>query len=106
MLHIRPCLIHKGGMRGKHLGKGLFQVHFFLGGWFAHSGWWHVVLIGPPSITLIILIITPPLALILVLIVVVTPQTPGVIYVYLLLNFEYYVPFFFHFVNSNCEHCS
>ena len=52
--------------------KGLFQVHLFLGRWFAHSGWWHVVLIVPPSITLTvltILIITPPLALILVLIV-------------------------------------
>ena len=73
MLHIHLCLIHKGGMRGEHLRKGLFQVHLFLGGWFAHSGWWHVVLIVPPSITLTILtilIITPPLALILVLIVV------------------------------------
>ena len=73
MLHIRLCLIHKGSMRGKHLRKGLFQVHIFLGKWFAHSGWWHVGLIVPPSITLtalIILIITPPLALILVLIVV------------------------------------
>ena len=29
MLHIRLCLIHKGGMRGKHLCKGLFQVHLF-----------------------------------------------------------------------------
>ena len=70
MLHIRLCLIHKGGMRGKHLGKGLFQVHLFLGRWFAHSGWWHVVLIVPPSIALIVLTITPPLALILVLVVV------------------------------------
>ena len=73
MLHIRLCLIHKGGMRGEHLHKGLFQVHLFLGRWFAHSGWWHVVLIVPPSITLIvltILIITPPLTLNLVLIVV------------------------------------
>ena len=73
MLHIRLGLIHKGGMRGEHLHKGLFQVHFFLCGWFTHSGWWHVVLIVSPSITLIaliILIITPPLALILVLIVV------------------------------------
>ena len=54
-------------MRGKHSSQP------FLGRWFAHSGWWHVVLIVPPSITLtvlIILIITPPLALILVLIVV------------------------------------
>ena len=60
-------------MRGKHLLKGLFQVNLFLGRWFAHSGWWHVVLIVPPSIKLIVLIIiiiTPPLALILVLIVV------------------------------------
>ena len=71
MLHIRLCLIHKGGMRGEHLRKGLFQVHFFLGRWFAHSRWWHVVLIVPPSITLIVLTTTPPLALILVLIVVV-----------------------------------
>ena len=73
MLHIRLCLIHKGGMRGEHLRKGLFQVHLFLERWFAHLGWWHVVLIVPPSITLTvltILIITPPLALILVLIVV------------------------------------
>ena len=73
MLHIRFCLIHKGSLQGKHLHKGLFQVHLFLGRWFAHSGWWHVGLIVPPSITLtalIILIITPPLALILVLIVV------------------------------------
>ena len=38
--------------------------------------------------------------------IVVTPQTPGVIYVNLLLNFEYYVPFCFHFVNSNYEHYS
>ena len=37
-------------MKGKHLGKGLFQVHFLLGGWFTHSRWWHVVLIVPPSI--------------------------------------------------------
>ena len=67
------CLIHKSIVRGKHLHKGLFQVHFFLKRWFAHSGWWHVVLIVPPSITLTvlnILIIPPPLALILVLIVV------------------------------------
>ena len=73
MLHIRFRLIHKGGMRGEHFLKGLFQVHLFLGRWFAYSGWWHVVLIVPPSITLTvltILIITPPLALILVLIVV------------------------------------
>ena len=73
MLHIHLCLIHKGGMRGEHLRKGLFQVHFFLRRWFAHSGWWHVVLIISPSVTLIdliILISTPPLALILVLIVV------------------------------------
>ena len=73
MLHICLCLIHKSCMQGEHLCKGLFQVHLFLGRWFAHSGWWHVVLIVPPSITLtalIILIITPPLALILVLIVV------------------------------------
>ena len=72
MLHIRLCLIHKGGMRGKHLRKGLFQVHLFLGRWFAHMGWWHVVLIVPLSITLtalIILVSTPPLALILVLVV-------------------------------------
>ena len=76
MLHIRLCLIHKGGMRGEHLSKGLFQVHLFLGRWFAHSGWWHVVLVVPPSITLIaliILIIMPPLAWILVLVVVVAP---------------------------------
>ena len=73
MLHIRLCLIHKGDMRGEHLLKGLFQVHLFLGRWFAHLRWWRVVLIVPLSITLIaliILIITPPLALILVLIVV------------------------------------
>ena len=73
MLHIRLCLIHKGGMRGEHLHKGLFQVYLFLGRGFAYSGWWHVVLIVPPSITLTvlnILSITPPLALILVLIVV------------------------------------
>ena len=73
MLHIRLCLIHKGSMRGKHLGKGLLQVHLFHERWFAHSGWWHVVLIVPPSITLIaltILIIAQPLALILILIVV------------------------------------
>ena len=73
MLHIRLCLIHKGGILGEHLHKGLFQVHFFIGRWFAHSGWWHVVLTVPPSITLIalvVLIITPTLALILVLIVV------------------------------------
>ena len=73
MLHIRLCLIHKGSVRGKHLRKDLFQVHLFLERWFARSGWWHVVLIIPPSITLTvltILIITPPLALILVLIVV------------------------------------
>ena len=60
-------------MRGENLRKGLFQVHLFLGRWFTHSEWWHVVLIVPPSITLIaliILIITPPLALILVFIVV------------------------------------
>ena len=74
MLHIRLCIIHKGGMRGEHLCKGLFQVHFFLYGWFTHSRWWHVVLIVPPSITLIalvVLIIKPTLALIMVLIVVV-----------------------------------
>ena len=73
MLHIRLCLIHKGGMRGKYLRKGLFQVHLFLKRWFAHSGWWHVVLIVPSSITVIaltILIIVPPLALILIPIVV------------------------------------
>ena len=73
MLHIRLCLIHKGGMRGKNLRKGLFQVHIFLGRWVAHSGWRHVVLIVPPSINLIaltILIIVPPLALILIMIVV------------------------------------
>ena len=73
MLHIFLCLIHKGGMRGEHLRKALFQVHLFLERWFAYSGWWRVVLIVPPSITLIaliILIITPPLALILVLIVI------------------------------------
>ena len=29
MLHVRLCLIHKGSMRGEHLRKGLFQVHFF-----------------------------------------------------------------------------
>ena len=29
MLHILLCLIHKGGMRGENLCKGLFQVHFF-----------------------------------------------------------------------------
>ena len=72
MLHIRLCLIHKGGMGGKHLRMGLFQVHFFLGRWFARSGWWHVVLVVPSSITLIslvVLISTPILALILVLIV-------------------------------------
>ena len=69
MLHIRLCLIHKGGMRGKHLRKGLFQVNLFLGRWLAHSGWWHVVLIVPPSIALIVLTNTPPLALILVLVV-------------------------------------
>ena len=71
MLHIHLRLIHKGSVRGKHLRKGLFQVHCFLERWFAHSGWWHVVLIVPPSITLTvltILIITPPLALMLVLI--------------------------------------
>ena len=74
MLHIRLCLIHKGSVRGKHFRKGLFQVHLFLERWFARSGWWHVILIVPPSITLTvmtIMIITPPLALILVLIVVV-----------------------------------
>ena len=73
MLHIRLCLIHKGSVRGKHLRKGLFQVHLFLRRWFARSGWWHVFFIVPPSITLTvltILTITPPLALILVLIVV------------------------------------
>ena len=73
MLHISLCLIHKSGMRCKHLRKGLFQVYFFLGRGFAYSGWWHVVLIVPPSITLTVLTIlsiTPPLALILVLIVV------------------------------------
>ena len=73
MLHIRLCLIHKGSVRGEHLRKGLFQVHLFLGRWFARSGWWHVVMIIPPTITLTVLtimIITPPLALILVLIVV------------------------------------
>ena len=82
MLHIRLYLIHKGGMRGEHLRKGLFQVHLFLGRWFAHSEWWRVVQIVPPSITLItliILIITPPLALILVLIVV-TPILDHVTY--------------------------
>ena len=60
-------------MRGKHLRKGLFQVHLFLRRWFAYWGWWHVVLVVPPSITLTVLTIlsiTPPLALILVLIVV------------------------------------
>ena len=73
MLHIRLCLIHKGGMRGEHLREGLFQVHLFLGRWFAYSGWWHVVLIVPSSITLTVLTIlsiTLHLALILVLIVV------------------------------------
>ena len=75
MLHIRLRLIHKGSVRCKHLRKGLFQVHLFLRRWFTHSGWWHVVLIVPPSITLTVLIIlilinTPPLPLILVLIVV------------------------------------
>ena len=75
MLHIRLRLIHKGNVRCKHLCKGLFQVHLFLRRWFARSGWWHVVLIVPPSInltvlTILILIITPPLALILVLLVV------------------------------------
>ena len=72
MLHICLCLIHKGGMQGEHLRKGLFQVHFFLYGWFTHSRWWHVVLIVPPSITLIALVIlirAPILALISVLIV-------------------------------------
>ena len=72
MLHILLCLIHKGGMRGENLCKGLFQVHFFFCGWFTHLGWWYVVLIVPPSITpiaLVVLIITPTLALILVLIV-------------------------------------
>ena len=29
MLHIRLCLIHKGGMRGKHLRKGLFPSQPF-----------------------------------------------------------------------------
>ena len=38
MLDILLCLIHKGGMRGEHLCKGLFQVHLFLERWFAHSG--------------------------------------------------------------------
>ena len=38
MLHIHLCLIHKGGVRGEHLRKGLFQVHLFLERWFAHSG--------------------------------------------------------------------
>ena len=38
MLRIHLCLIHIGGMRGEHLRKGLFQVHIFLGRWFAHSG--------------------------------------------------------------------
>ena len=75
MLHILLHLIHKGSVRCKNLRKGLFQVHLFLRRRFAHSGWWHVVLIVPPSITLtvltiLILIIKPPLALILVLIVV------------------------------------
>ena len=50
--------------------KGLFQVHLFLGRWFSHSGWWHVVLIVSPSIALIVLTTTPPLALILVMVVV------------------------------------
>ena len=65
MLHIRLCLIHKGGMRGKHLRKGLFPSQPFTRE-VVCSGWWHVVMIVPPSITLtvlIILIITPPLAL-------------------------------------------
>ena len=73
MLHTHLCLIHKGGMRGKHLHKGLFKVYLFLERGFFYSGRWHVVLIVPPSITLsvlTILSITPPLALILVLIVV------------------------------------
>ena len=73
MLHIHLCLIHKGSMRDEHLRKGLFQVYLFLWRAFAYSGWWHVVLIVPPSITLnvlTILSITPPLALIFVLIVV------------------------------------
>ena len=70
MLHIRLCLIHKGGMRGKYLRTSLFQVHIFLGRWFTHSGWWHAVLIVPPSIALIFMTNTPPLALILVLVVV------------------------------------
>ena len=66
-------LIHKSIVRGKHFRKGLFQVHLFLERWFARSGWWHVVLIVPPSITLtviIILTITPTLALNFVLIAV------------------------------------
>ena len=73
MFHIRLCLVHKGGMRGKHLCKGLFQVLIFLKRWLAYSGWWHVFLIVPPSIILTVLTIlssTLPLALILVLIVV------------------------------------
>ena len=57
MLHILLCLIHNGGMRGEKLRKGLFQVHFFLERWFSHSGWWHVVLTVPPSITLIALVV-------------------------------------------------
>ena len=32
MLHIKLFLVHKGGMRGENLRKGLFQVHFFSGG--------------------------------------------------------------------------
>ena len=73
MLQIRLCLIHKGGMRGENLRKSLFQVYLFLGRGFACSGWWHVVLIAPQSITLTVLTILsikPPLVLILVLIVV------------------------------------
>ena len=60
-----PLSHSQGGMRSKHLSKGMFQVHFFLWWPFTHSGWWHVVQIVPTSIIPIALIITPPLALIL-----------------------------------------
>ena len=70
-MHIRLCLIHKGGMRSKHLSKGLFQVHIVLWWRFAHSGRWHVVQIVPPSIILTALVIMPPLALILILILII-----------------------------------